>query len=440
MAYNDFGQLLREARERKGYDLPTAARRLRIRPDVIRAIENSDYEKMPPRGYARNMVNAYARLVGLNPTEVTRMYLDGAYDHRNGRQMGQGPTHGGFDMPGASRTQRMSGRTARDRSDQGMRDSRRMRDDAGMTSRRDMRAGGMRADPFDDRASSRSRRTGAAPRDGRGARSQSQGAALPAWGGFGRDNMRASRGSSVRRSGGPMYANVYSAPATSPLQGRLPFIVAGVIILVLLVIVVSLLTGNGKQKEEDVPSVPVTGLTDTTVDDNADANTNTAPEPVKETAPTKATLVCKVADGMEAYIEVYVDGETAPSTVEMLTGPAEKSFDVTGTLQFVTAAPSAVTLELDGEKVELTEATAGTGIYSYTVDFADILKKWNEEHPGSASTSGASTSSGSSDTSSANGSGTQAAGGTSSQASGNTSTQATSNIGTQTAGNTSSAE
>lgn len=383
MAHNDFGQLLREARERKGYDLPTAARRLRIRPDVIRAIENSDYAKMPPRGYARSMVNAYARLVGLNPTEVTRMYLDGAYDRRGGRQAGQGPARGGFDMPGSPRDRRGAGRATRQRPDQGARDGRGMREDRGGSR-------GQR-DPLDGRERARSRRAASGPRDGRGAPARSQGAALPAWGGFGRDNMSGPRGGSMRRSGGPMYANVYSAPATSPMQGRLPFIIAGAIILVLLVIVVSLLTGNGKPKEEDVPSVPVTGLTDTTLDEdaNADANANAAPEPVKEVAPTKATLVCKVADGMEAYIEVYVDGETAPSTVEVLSGPTEKSFDVTGTLQFITAAPGAVTLELDGEEVELTEATAGTGIYSYTVDFAEILEKWNEEHPGSASTSGA---------------------------------------------------
>ena len=77
-----FGTILREARERKGYDLATAARRLRIRPDILRAIEEDDFSRMPPRGYARNMVNAYARLVGLNPTEMTRMYLDEAYAYQ----------------------------------------------------------------------------------------------------------------------------------------------------------------------------------------------------------------------------------------------------------------------------------------------------------------------------------------------------------------------
>ena len=97
-----FGAILREARERRGLDLTTAARRLRIRPDILRAIEENDFSRMPPRGYTRNMVNAYARLVGLNPTELTRMYLDEAYAYQVGRARNEAqPT--GFDMGGSSR-------------------------------------------------------------------------------------------------------------------------------------------------------------------------------------------------------------------------------------------------------------------------------------------------------------------------------------------------
>lgn len=43
------------ARERKGLDLSTAARKLRIRPDILRAIEEGDFARMPPRGYTSNM-------------------------------------------------------------------------------------------------------------------------------------------------------------------------------------------------------------------------------------------------------------------------------------------------------------------------------------------------------------------------------------------------
>ncbi|MEG0324103.1 MAG: helix-turn-helix transcriptional regulator, partial [Raoultibacter sp.] len=100
-----FGMVLRDARERKGYDLANAARRLRIRPDILQAIEASDFSRMPPRGYARNMVNAYARYLGLNPTEITRMYLDECYAFQVGKaRMDARST--GFDMSGAPANKR----------------------------------------------------------------------------------------------------------------------------------------------------------------------------------------------------------------------------------------------------------------------------------------------------------------------------------------------
>lgn len=81
-----FGEALAHARERKGLDLSTAARKLRIRPDILRAIEEGDFARMPPRGYTSNMVGAYARLVGLNPTEVTRAYREEVYQFETGRR------------------------------------------------------------------------------------------------------------------------------------------------------------------------------------------------------------------------------------------------------------------------------------------------------------------------------------------------------------------
>ena len=70
-----FGEILRQTRERKGLGLNATARRLRIRPDILRAIEDGNFAAMPPRGYTRNMVNGYARYLGLNPTEITGMFI-----------------------------------------------------------------------------------------------------------------------------------------------------------------------------------------------------------------------------------------------------------------------------------------------------------------------------------------------------------------------------
>ena len=71
MHHISFGNVLKEARLARGLDLTAVSRELRIRQDIIVAIENSDFARMPSRGYARNMIIAYARLVGLNPQDVS---------------------------------------------------------------------------------------------------------------------------------------------------------------------------------------------------------------------------------------------------------------------------------------------------------------------------------------------------------------------------------
>lgn len=398
MAQSNFGFLLRQARERRGYDLNAAARRLRIRPDVLQAIEGCDYENMPPRGYARNMVNAYARLVGLNPTEITRMYLDGVHDYQRGRQSGVSDGRdSGFDMPGNSRTSRLrqdgqrgssrSGRTTAYGAvrDEGRRSSRRgsFYADEGRSSLRGEASS--RTSSYGRRAASESRaervrmdrnadamNSSGVPFGGLGA--------LPPLGNPASGRM-ARRGGYASSSDSPLHPSMYSGGSMqgSVLQGRLPMIIAGAVILILLVVVISLLTGDGGKKEEDMPSVPVTGLTDTTVAEGEGEGAVAAkPKPV---APTQVTMTYSVADGMQAYIEMYADGAENPTSAETLTGPTEESIDVTGTLRFVTAAPGAVTLMVDGKKVELTEGTPGTGVYEYTVDFEQYLVSWYEEHP-----------------------------------------------------------
>ena len=100
---DDFGSQLRRARTRKGLDVNTVARRLRIRPDIIQAIEESDFDRMPPRGYARNMINSYAQLLGLNASEITRQYLDEQYAYQvNAARRNTRGT--GFDMPKSGRS------------------------------------------------------------------------------------------------------------------------------------------------------------------------------------------------------------------------------------------------------------------------------------------------------------------------------------------------
>lgn len=338
-----FGTILRDARERKGYDLASAARRLRIRPDILRAIEEGDFASMPPRGYTRNMVNAYARLVGLNPTELTRMYLDEAYAYQVGRARNQAQPASGFDMGGSSR---MRASRQRDRGDEQEPEPR--RNAFGRTL-------------YDDRRDYGARTGGSSRLYSEDRTHPSRHGALPS----------------------TQYTNFYAGPkATGTVQSKLPFIVAGAGVLVLLIIVLLLVFSCGnKDAESDVPNVPITGLTDTTQQGTGDGDGGSEPQPAPvATPPSKATFSYQVADGSTAYIEVY-EGDGGASVADDITGPAERSFDVASTLKFVTTNPDAVTISVDGAEVEPTDER-GSGVYSYTVDFTTILAQWNEEHAG----------------------------------------------------------
>lgn len=329
---SSFGDTLRMARERKGLDLATAARKLRIRPDILRAIEDGDFARMPPRGYTSNMVGAYARLVGVNPTEATRAYRDEAYQFETGRRpmgarsdRGRGERAGDYPEP-----RRSTGRASRDRYDDGR---------------------GRPQRP--SRSADRGRRSGPAPQ--------------------------------------PQYTNLVQgrqAPGfTANFGSMLPLLVVGAIILILLIVVLSFAFGNKSAPAEDTPSIPISGMPNPAgTDTGSDANNPTPDAPaVQPVAPTSAKFTYKIADGKKVYIEVIVDGKTKEA--DTVTGPKENSYDVTGTLKFVVSGdPSSVDLTVDGEKVEPTETKGG--VYSYTVDFATVLEDWRRENGVGGGTSG----------------------------------------------------
>lgn len=309
-----FGDMLRSARERKGLDLSAAARKLRIRPDILRAIEEGDFARMPPRGYTSNMVGAYARLVGLNPAELTRLYREESQQFETGRRpMGSRPSrdaHGGREGERSSRS---------GRSREGSRAARSSR-------------------------SSRAGRAAAAPQ--------------------------------------PAYTNLVQgrqAPGiAASLGSMLPLIVVGAIIVGLLVLVIVLAFSGRDAPAEDTPTVPISGMptpqgTTSGSPDGAGAD-QTAQGPVTTpVAPTSAKFSYAVADGADLYIEVIQDGKTVEAGD--VTGPKSQDYDVTGKLKFVVSGdPAEVKLTVDGEEVEPTETKSG--VYTYTVDFEEVLSDW----------------------------------------------------------------
>jgi cytoskeleton protein RodZ len=60
------GQDLRQARQRKGEDLAQISRVLKIRKDLLEAIEESNIEALPGRAYVIGFVRSYAEYLGLD--------------------------------------------------------------------------------------------------------------------------------------------------------------------------------------------------------------------------------------------------------------------------------------------------------------------------------------------------------------------------------------
>ena len=179
----------------------------------------------------------------------------------------------------------------------------------------------------------------------------------------------------------------------------------GAIIVGLLVLVIVLAFGNRAAPESDVPTVPISGMQNPAGTDTGAANEGagdaTAPtqQPV---APTSAKFSYNVPEGSSVYIEVVQDGKTVEAGD--VTGPKTGDFDVTGTLKFVLSGDdediAAVKLTLDDEEVKA-EDQNGRGVYTYTVNFEDVLNDWKRAN-GVAGAS--SDSSGDSDSGSSSGS------------------------------------
>ena len=419
MGQVSFGTVLREARERKGYDVQSAARRLRIRPDILRALENNDFSRLPARGYTRNMVNAYAKLVGLNPADITRMYLDDAYAYQVGR------TRGESDSPA-----HVSGRRSVSRGD-GRHDGR------GQGSQRSSRYDNERTDGRRSQRTQRGQRQGTQRMPRREQQPQREY----------RESLasRAARAENEsRRSnhfGGAVttqFTNFYSGSQNNVgrgMQARLPYVAVIVIILLLLVIIVALAFGNrGAASTQEVAKVPITGVTDTSADgsgvsqDNSNNNSdNNNDSDTKSsstaTVPTSVKVEYKLAKGQQAYVIITQDGQ---ATEQMLTGPFDETVDVTGTWSLSTWVSSGFTVTMDGKEVEFT-SDATTGMPTATVNFKDYLASWAKDHPDvkvegldTSSTSSSTTGSTASTNSTSNGTAAQSTTGNGSSSTGST--------------------
>ncbi len=349
MNHISFGSVLKEARISKGYELNAVSRRLRIRPDILEAIENSDFDRMPPRGYSRNMINAYARFLGLNANDVTRMYLDESYANQIGRAH-QNAIENRYMHQNTSRATSRPGKRQPTNQFKAV-SSNRQRVNDGDTTRSGRRIYSDMPDDNDHMAEVRAR---AQARQSRSDDPQLH----PA-----------------RREAIPdgKYVNLYANPSRGmghAPRNRMPIIIgAAVVIIILIVVIVSIVSCSNNQN--DVQNIPVTGIES---QENGDDQASQEPQAV---APTDFTLSYEVPAGKEAYIEVIVDGSTKEAGD--VRGQATQTYTSSGNIKFVTSNPNNLVLKVDG--VEQTLEENSRGVASVTFNFNEILNKWYADHP-----------------------------------------------------------
>lgn len=373
-----FGNVLKEARLARGLDLATVSRELRIRQDIIVAIENSDFSRMPSRGYARNMIIAYARLLGLNAQDISRMYLDQEYAYQvEQAHRSVGDTIQMHNEPYRSSSSSRSGQTGRF--------SRTNPQDASN------RGSSMAQPRSSSRYSQRELYDGSSNSFGR--RMYSQNADEPPY--APRNNAPVAHRARRSAMTDGRYTNLYSAPKNIPNPNRNKTIILGAVvaIVLLIILIVALFLTH---RSEPQTNIPVTGVDVTAQQQSSEAQEEQPT--VTETPPSEFTLRYEIADGSETYLEIYVDGEIEEA--DTITGPAENSFTSSDSIRFVSTETSGVTVYINDEEVKLSTNDSGVVNTEYTLD--DILDQWYEDHPGAKKTT--SNTSGSSSSSSSSGS------------------------------------
>jgi cytoskeletal protein RodZ len=72
----ELGQLLREARERKGVTLADAQQATKIRLSFLQALEKEDFSVLPPPFYIRGFIKTYAVYLNLEPRSTVQLFDD----------------------------------------------------------------------------------------------------------------------------------------------------------------------------------------------------------------------------------------------------------------------------------------------------------------------------------------------------------------------------
>lgn len=76
------GDILSERRHSLGLSIDRVVSDTKLQRRMVEAFETSDFDAMPPKGYAQASLASYARYLGLNPNEILRVYDDQLYEYQ----------------------------------------------------------------------------------------------------------------------------------------------------------------------------------------------------------------------------------------------------------------------------------------------------------------------------------------------------------------------
>ena len=397
-----FGEALSHAREEIGLSVAQVSTALRIRPDVIRALESEDFANMPAKGFARNQISAYARFLGLDSVEITGSFIagfnrfestNGAYSpyrspsrvvarvsSRDGnpvyryhgvsdseqdpnlRKLVRGEYSSPFsepasDSPEEDAATRRATRARRNAENVGeqLGEVEEQEYDEAPRNRRSSeprnRRGGSSRQPKQPRSSRSSRNS----RNAHGSNRSPRGGHI--------DNRSRSR-SGISSSG-----RIFGGGRS--LKKILLIILILLVIAALAVFVVPKVFNGSSSSNSDV--IQVTGSdsegADAMADTSDDALTD-MPDKVEVKA-TEFGLKVTVADGSSSWVQVDVDGKTP--IAEVVTGPQELSYTVTDTASLQIGKTSAVTVTVDGQKVELYSKN-GIGVVTLKLKDGKVIR------------------------------------------------------------------
>ena len=104
------GDILLERRKRLGLSVERVASDTKLQRRTIEAFERSDFDAMPPKGYAQATLASYARYLGLEPEDVLRVYEDELYHYQRELRTAAHPdrSRGEYAPPRPGRTRRDS--------------------------------------------------------------------------------------------------------------------------------------------------------------------------------------------------------------------------------------------------------------------------------------------------------------------------------------------